>query len=80
MNVIECDGHHLAGAETVSGDQEQHRVVAKPDGRRRVDRSQKRLHRIPWEGARQLLKPVKLWRVDLAIEPMRNPAVHSEKS
>ena len=28
-NLIECDGHYVAGAKTVSGDQEQHRVVSK---------------------------------------------------
>src|SRR5712691_3065402 len=80
MDIIERDGHHLAGAETVSGDQEQHRVVAQPHGRRRIDRSQKRLHRIPGEGTRQLLRSVKPWRVDLAIQSMRNSAVYREES
>src|SRR2546426_11568292 len=78
-DVIERNGHHLAGAETVSGDQEQHRVVAQPHGRRRIDRSQKRLHRIPGKGTRQLLRSVKPRRVDL-IQPMRNPAVYREES
>src|ERR1051325_3943650 len=33
MDIVESDGHHLAGAQSVGGDQQKHRVVTQAHGR-----------------------------------------------
>ena len=79
-DVVEADGNDLAGAQSVGSDQQKHRVVTQPHGRRRVDGSQKCTNCLPREGTWQLLEPVKPRGVDLAIQPGGSPTVCCRES
>ena len=78
-DVVQTDGNDFAGAESVGGDQQKHRVVAQPHRGLPVDAFQQRRYGVPRESARQLLKPVKPRSVDLAIQPGTYPAIRREK-
>ena len=79
-NVIEGDGHHLAGPQSVGRNQQEHRVIAQSHCRGSVYGSQKCANRLPREGAWQLLETVKARRIDLAGQSCGNPAVNRQES
>ena len=79
-DVVKADGNDLAGAQPIGGDQQKHRIVTKAHGRRRVDGSAVATYCFPREGTRELLKPVKPRRVDLAIQSGGSPAICCEKA
>ena len=67
-DIVQADGDDLAGAESISGNQEKHRVVAQSHAGLRVYAFQERCDGVPRERARQLFQPVKPGRVNQAIQ------------
>ncbi len=51
VNVIEGDGYHLAGTQSMSGNQQKNRIIAESHRRSSVNGSQKGTDRLPGESA-----------------------------
>src|SRR5215469_346576 len=78
--VIEAEGYYFTGPQSVGGNQQKHRVVAQSFSRGLVNGSQEGADRLPREGSWQRFEPVKARRIDLAGQPLGNPAVQGEES
>jgi len=80
VDVVEGDGYHLPGAQSVGRNQQEHRIVTQSLCRGSVNRSEKGTDGLPREAARQLLELAKAWLINLTVQPGGNPAVYGHES
>src|SRR3990172_1124281 len=71
LDIVEPERGDLARAQPVRRDEEKHRVVAAPDGRRATDRLEKSRHRLPRKRTREPLAAIYARGVDRKRQPPR---------
>jgi hypothetical protein len=80
MEIVQGQGSDLTDAQTIRGNQQEHRVVTDPDGRPLIDRRQERLDGLPGEGAGELLQAIQPWGVQGGVQPGGTLAIGGRKA